>query len=505
MLGAILATAGCRAESSVCVFGGAPDLGGVDFAGVTAAAASVTQHHHNSSRDGVYVDPAITAAAAASMHIDPTFDAVTDGETYAQPLFVAGGANEKDLVIVATEKNQVTAFDAADGAVVWRVDAGTLGPPANAGDLPCGNVNPVQGIHGTPSIDLQSRSLFFDVLTEGAGKTFKHLIYALSIDDGSVRAGWPIDVAARFPEFQPAPQGARGATIVVGGMVYVPYGGMWGDCGDYHGYVVQAPIADPDSVTDWHTEAPQSGIWAPGGLASDGASIFAATGNSFDGQPFGHQESILRFAPGPAVQDAFTASNWMSLDTNDKDLGGSGPILVDGPAGEKWALAFGKDTNVYLLDREHLGGVGGQIASAQITTDEIIQAGAAYTSPSGTLVVLKGNGAHCPDEVGDLVALRISNATGALALETIWCADQQGTGSPMITTTDGQHDAIVWAVGSEGDNRLHAFDAETGRAIYDGGCATDQMNTVRRFMTPIVAKGRIYVAADNRVYAFRSQ
>jgi hypothetical protein len=29
------------------------------------------------------------------------------------------------------------------------------------------------------------------------------------------------------------------------------------------------------------------------------------------------------------------------------------------------------------------------------------------------------------------------------------------------------------------------------------------MNGVRRFSTPIAAKGRIYVAADNHVYAFR--
>ena len=85
-------------------------------------------------------------------------------------------------------------------------------------------------------------------------------------------------------------------------------------------------------------------------------------------------------------------------------------------------------------------------------------------------------------------------------MATAWCADGGGRGSPMVTSTDGHSDAIVWLVGAEGDNRLHGFDGDTGAPVVTTGA----MGPVRRYVTPIVAKGRIYVAGDEQVYAFRT-
>ncbi len=72
----------------------------------------------------------------------------------------------------------------------------------------------------------------------------------------------------------------------------------------------------------------------------------------------------------------------------------------------------------------------------------------------------------------------------------------------MVTTTDGHNEAIVWSVGAEGDNRLHGFDGDTGQVIFAGGGPGDVIGSVRRFHTPILAGGRIYVAADGAVKAF---
>ena len=33
--------------------------------------------------------------------------------------------------------------------------------------------------------------------TPDAGTTKRHLVFAMSIDDGSMKAGWPVDVAAK--------------------------------------------------------------------------------------------------------------------------------------------------------------------------------------------------------------------------------------------------------------------------------------------------------------------
>jgi hypothetical protein len=46
--------------------------------------------------------------------------------------------------------------------------------------------------------------------------------------------------------------------------------------------------------------------------------------------------------------------------------------------------------------------------------------------------------------------------------------------------------------------------ADTGAPIFDGSRnASDQMSTISHFNTGIAAKGRIFVAADQQLYAFK--
>jgi outer membrane protein assembly factor BamB len=167
-------------------------------------------------------------------------------------------------------------------------------------------------------------------------------------------------------------------------------------------------------------------------------------------------------------------------------------------------MAIAKDSTAYLLDRDHLGGMGGELASAEATTSQFVSAAAVYRTAQGIYVVNRGPGANCPSgQSGNLFALRIANDGGNWSIKTAWCADQHGKGVPIVSTTDGAADTIVWAVGAEDDNRLHAFDADTGDEILTGDCGGDTPATVHRFTAPIVAKGRIFVAADGHVYAFK--
>ena len=115
--------------------------------------------------------------------------------------------------------------------------------------MPCGNIDPY-GVTGTPVIDLGSRTLYVDAMTTPDGGTTKrHLVFAMSIDDGSMKAGWPVDVAAKAGSggtaFTSAPQSQRGALAILGDRLYVPYGGLYGDCGNYHGWVVAIALGDP--------------------------------------------------------------------------------------------------------------------------------------------------------------------------------------------------------------------------------------------------------------------
>ena len=122
-------------------------------AGVGPAAAdeSVITYHGAADRSGLYVAPGLTFAKAAAVRLDAGFHATVDGAVYAQPLYwvpPAGGGAPR--IIVATENNFVYALDAATGAQIWST---SLATPVPAGDLPCGNIKPTEGVTGTPTID----------------------------------------------------------------------------------------------------------------------------------------------------------------------------------------------------------------------------------------------------------------------------------------------------------------------------------------------------------------
>ncbi len=475
----------------------------------SGAVSSVLEYHNSPRRDGVYVDSTLTRASAATFHLDPKFKARIHGAIYAQLLYVAGGAKGKDIIIAASEENNVAAFDAATGKTVWFRH---LGAPVPLWRLPCGNINPL-GITGTPVIDMASRTIFLDAMTTpDNGATRRHLVFALSIRDGSTLPGWPVDVSARVAfgkkAFDSPVQNQRGALAFVKGTVYVPYGGHYGDCGDYHGWLVGIPVANPGSPKAWATAAPGGGCWAPGGVASDNGFLFIATGNTFGATAWAGGESLLRFSAGPVFSGRpaayFTPANWRTLDAFDLDVGGTGPIILDvqGSTPSKLLVGLGKDGKIYLIDRTNLGGVGRQVAEARVARNAIIGAAAAYTTARGAYVVFRGNGIDCPaGRSGDLTAVRIIPGAPP-AVRTAWCAKQNGMGSPMVTTMDGHKEAIVWSVGAEGDNRLHGLDGDTGRIVFAGGGPGDLIGPVRRYQTPILAAGRIFIAADNEVKAF---
>jgi outer membrane protein assembly factor BamB len=480
--------------------------------GDPASGDSVLTHHKHPNRDGLYVQPTLTKAAVATLHQDPTFaPGGLAGAVYAQPLFVDGGGTGPDLVIVVTEENNVYALDAATGAGVW---ARNLGVPVKLAQLPCGNLDPY-GVTGTPAIDFASRTLFLDAELTQPGGTSTHQVFGLSVDTGVTRAGWPVDMTAKAQSggttFLPAVEGERGALLVLNGTVYVPFGGRYGDCGQYHGWVVGISIADPTSVHAWVTPARAGGIWMPGGISSDGQSLFVATGNTqLTSGTWGGGNAILRLTAGAGLglADSFAPKNWLALDNGDLDLG-SAPIIFDLPGStpSTLALSFGKDGDAYLVDRTQLGGVGAALGakascsatsdcgSLKVATQEIITAPTLYTTATATYVVAKAHGSLCTNGGSGTDHFALKIVPGAPpTLEGSWCA-KGGNGSPMVTTSDGHADAIVWTLGAEGDGHLHAFDGDTGADIpfTDSG---KQLAGLRRYNTPIAAKGRIYVPVD---------
>ena len=467
---------------------------------------SVLMHHNHLNRDGVYVQPLLTKAAAAGLQQDTSFAASFVGNVYAQPLYVDNGPGAADLVIVVTQSDTLYALDASSGQQVWQTSVGT---PVPLGALPCGNIDPF-GITSTPVIDLASRTLFVGAMTTpDGGSTTAYEIFALSIDDGSVRPGWPVDMASTVTSgsttFTPSVQGQRAALALVNGILYVPFGGLGGDCGDYRGWIVAIPIADPSDVQAWATTARGGGIWGPGGIASDGSNIYATTGNTFGVTDWAGGEAIVQFPaslPLSTVPAYWAPTNWFALDASDLDLSSAGPIVFDLPGAtpSHLVVALGKDGIAYLEDANNLGGVADPLARIQ-ASGVIAGAHALYATDTATYLAYRGPGEACTngDAGTDLSTLRIIPGSPP-TFGASWCTAATGGGSPIVTTTDGHSDAIVWVVGAEGNELLQGFDGDTGATIFAGGATP--IPGARHFTTPIAAKGRIFVAADNSVVAF---
>ena len=478
------------------------------------AQVNVTQFHNHDSRDGLYIDSAFTPSAAANLARDLNFDGTISGNVYAQPLYIEDGPGGTAIVIAATESNNVYALDAVDGSVIWERN---VGPAVSAEDLICTKFDPM-GITGTPIVDLASRALFLDaMITPDGGATKKHLIFSLNVDTGDINPGWPVDVEATATyngiNFSAAIQQQRPALGIVGNVLYVGYGSMR-DCSLWHGWLVGVPIDNPASVTAWAaaTAAGTHGgaIWGVGGVASDGKNPFVTTGNTSNPPNWDGGEAVIRFQPGPIFSgdpaDYWAPTNWQSLDQIDSDLGASGPLLVDVPGAtpSHLVVAMGKDRKAYLVNRDNLGGITAPVASATVGESSIIQAAATYRAEQDTYIAFRTTNNNA-----NLSAFRIT-ATNPPTIASGWSVNRDGggCGSPFVTSTDGTNDMIVWVVGTEdhntgGDQRLHGYDGDTGAVVYDGGGPSELMAGTHYYSTTgIVARGRIYVAGDNKVYVF---
>ena len=467
------------------------------------AQVNVTQEHNNASRDGLYIDAGFTLSTAANLTRDLNFNGVISGDVYAQPLYIEGGLNGP-MIIAVTESNNAYALNATAGTVIWQRN---LGAPVPLSRLGCGNIDPV-GITSTPVVDLESRAVFIDAFTTpDGGATKQHLIFSLNVDTGAINPGWPVDVnaAAHYNSmtFDSSVQEDRGALALVGGRVYVAYSAYVGDCGNYHGWVVGVDITNPSDVMAWATTAIGGGIWGHGGVASDGTNMFVVTGNTFNtaGNWMGG-EAIIRLQAGPVwtgqPTDYWAPTNWLSLDNSDTDVGGVSATVIDVPGAtpSQLVLALGKDRNAYLVNRNNLGGITAPVAQASVSSTTLRGTSAVtYHTSQGTYFAFHDDG-------NAVTAYKIT-ATNPPGIVSAWSMGQGGRGSPWVTTTDGTNNAIVWVAGTNGDQRLHGYNGDTGAVVYAGGGTNELMNGTRQWNTGIVARGRIYFAADNKVYAFK--
>ncbi|HKX19039.1 MAG TPA: PQQ-binding-like beta-propeller repeat protein [bacterium] len=497
--------------------------------------AGIQTFHYDQARTGwnpgerVLTPEAVRARSLRRLWSEPV-----DGDVYASPIVVPGvtvRGESRTVVYMATEHDAVYAFDAASGARIWGPVS--LGTPVPRASLPCGNIDPA-GITGTPVVDRASGVLFAVAqTTPDGGRTRSYRIAALSLDTGAVRQGWPVTIdppASNGLKFDVRPQQQRGALTFLHGVVYVPFGGYWGDCGDYHGWVVGVPVASPARQEAYATPTTRmAGIWAHGGIAADSdGRLYAGTGNSDSGGRVDYGEAVLRLETTPSLRfsgssrDFFMPSNYVSLNDGDTDLGSLTPIVLPdqpGTATPHLVVAAGKQGVVYLVNRDNMGGVakgdgvsGEGLYSRCVFGDcrhgngRIFSAGAYWDGGAvGRFVYLPGTGGGAQPEpcrgTGGVVALKlgVSAQTRASVLDVAWCSpSMRDPGAPAVTGSAA--DGIVWVLDT-GAGVLHALDARTGAPLYASPDA-DAPGRTHRFITPAVYGGRVYVGAAHTLVAY---
>jgi outer membrane protein assembly factor BamB len=413
-----------------------------------SAADDWLTYHHDVGRSGVAGDQAPLGGVKKAW-TSPALD----GKVYAQPL-LAG-----DNVIVATEGNSVYALTRTTGAIVWRA---ALGQAVSGRSLPCGNIDP-SGITGTPVVDAGAGTV--DVVAFLADGPH-HELFALDLASGAVRWHRPIDP----PGLSAKVEQERAAATISGGRIYVPFGGLLGDCGPYKGAVVSVPADGSGDLAAWIVPTTrEGGIWAPGAPVVDGGGhVWIATGNTESTSRFDYGNAVVHLDPGLKAVDYFAPTNWAALNSTDTDLGSTTPVLL--PGGRVFAI--GKEGIGFLLDQAHLGHEGGQKFSAKVC-------GASFGSAAvaGGLVYVP-----CTD---GLMALR----TGADRFDVAWRSPAVSSAAPIIAG------GAVWAI--DGKGTLTAYDPATGVPRF-----TSPLGPVTRFGSPAAAKGLLVAATGNQVVGF---
>ncbi|HET6151221.1 MAG TPA: hypothetical protein VFH68_27035 [Polyangia bacterium] len=479
--------------------------------GIAANSASVLERNNHPSRDGNFLQPTLTRARAASMARDTTFAGTFTGSMWASPVYLDNGPGGKGLFFAVTTGNDVVALDETTGAVTWTHNIGVSAQLSYASG--CGSIHPI-GILSTPVIDPATRTIYVAgaIGTGGTGNNnviARHEVHALSVDNGSLKTGWPVNASTSTSgtlTFPSGPQNQRSALSLVGGTLYVAYGGHVGDCGGYHGWVVGINTANPTQRGAWATAGVGEGIWAAGGMASDGNGVFVMTGNSTNGTTTHLDSEEVARITGLGVLNKTNANfyypaTWNDMDRRDADFGSSSPMLIQVPGATPSTIlvALAKDGHMFLLDPANLGGMNNHLLDFPVagTGMSIHTVPASYRTAQGTYVTFStDSNAMCPTGMpnGQVIMSVLIPPGAPLRPRVVWCAALAGeVTSPIATTSNGTADAIVWYISN---GRLVGVDGDTGAMVVS---PADTCTGVRRWTSPIAVKGRIVAGGDTHL------
>lgn len=521
---------------------------------VRVSAQDVLTWHNDNARTGQYLkEKILTLQNVSPRTFGKLFVIHVDGKVDAEPLYVQRmqmpGRGARNVLFVATEHDSVYAFDADTGEPFWHV--WLLKP----GEIPsdnrnCGQVIPEIGITSTPVIDLHRgpRGTIYVVAMskDSQGRYFQRL-HALDLQTGEEEFGGPVDIHATFPGsgaishngtdiFDPKQYEERAALLLLNGVVYTSWASHC-DFDPYNGWVIgyNASTLRQTGVLDFTPNGKEGSVWQSGaGPAADprGYIYVLAANGTFDTTlnskefpsrgDFGNAFLKIGTLGGRlSVADYFAMYNVTAENASDGDLGSGGPLVLPpmwDASGKirRLAVGAGKDRNIYLLNRNDMGKFNPR--GNQNIYQELPQAMQRLSRELCCVRPIPGyfNGRLYYASTDDtLREYRFQNARliAEPASQTALKFGYPGT-TPSISA-NGSRNAIVWAVenvnfsyaaGYSTPAVLHAYDANNlAHELYNSDAASggrDHFGAGNKFVTPMIAHGKVYVGTTNGVGVF---
>ena len=497
-------------------------------------AADVATYHNDVARTGQHLnETALTPATVNSATFGKLGLYSVDGPVDAEPLYlsnmtIAGGTH--NVLYVATENASVYAFDADTGATLWKTT--TLASGETPSDtLSCFQISPTIGVTATPVID-RSRgpngAMYVVGMSETAAGAYHQRIHALDVTTGAELFGGPTEITASYPGaganssngnviFDPKQYAERTSLLLLNGTIYTAWTSHC-DVQPYTGWVIaySANTLQQTSVLNLTPNGSGGAIWMSGaGMASDGTSIYLLDANgSFDATvnaagvqvsgDYGNAFLKLGTTTGLTVADYFEASNTIQESADDEDLGSGGalvlPDLTDAAGTvHHLALGAGKDAIIYVVNRDSMG-------KYNPVADAIYQELAGQISGRVFSMPAYFNNTVYFGAVGDTI--KAFSISGARLSATPVSHSPTTFGAPGATpsvSANGTSNGIVWAAENGTVGVLHAYDATNlANELYNSNQAgaRDQFGAGNKFITPMIANGKVYVGTTNGVAVF---
>ena len=501
---------------------------------IPARSQDVLTYHNNNARNGLdNKETTLTLSNVNSASFGKLFVVPADGLVDAEPLYTSAvtiSGVTHNLLIVVTEHDSVYAYDADTGAGIWQITTLKSGE-TTSDDRGCSQVAPEIGITSTPVIIRPKTGnpvIYVVAMSKDGSGNYHQRLHALDATTGAELHGGPVDIAAQYPGtgdnssggyviFDPSQYKERAGLLQMGGIIYLAWASH---CDDrpYTGWIMgyNANTLAQTTVLNVTPNGNEGAIWGSGaGMAADDSGniilldangVFDSSLNSSgfpDQADYGNAFLRLTTKGGLAVADYFEMDNESQENSTDTDLGSGGTLLVNqkDSTGKMWQLAVGagKDSNLYVVDRTNMG-------KFNSTSNNLYQElpgalpGGIWSMPAA----FNTNIYYGP--VGSsLLEFQFKNAkllTTAVA-KSANSFGYPGT-TPSISANAGKN-VIVWAAENTSPAVLHAYNAKTLVEIYNTNQAAngrDQFGNGNKYITPMIANGKVYVGTTNGVGVF---